>query len=109
MATITIGRLTEFDPKIDTITAYMERVTLYTTWQKKNRSPCFKCLRTQDVHALLRSLITPAISKEKRFVQLVEVLKKHFQPRPLVIVKRYNFHRWSQRTGESAKDFAAEL
>ena len=29
MATITIGRLTEFNPKIDTITAYVERVTLY--------------------------------------------------------------------------------
>ena len=29
MATITIGRLMECDPKIDTITAYVERATLF--------------------------------------------------------------------------------
>ena len=37
MATITIGRLTEFDPKIDTITAYMERVTLYFQVEQRGR------------------------------------------------------------------------
>ena len=29
MATITIGKLTEFDPRTDSITAYVERVNLY--------------------------------------------------------------------------------
>ena len=110
--TITIGRLMEFDPKMDTITAYVERVTLYFQVEdvaEENKSPCFKCLIGPKTYALLRSLVTPAIPKEEMFAQLVEVLKKHFEPRPLVIAKCFNFHRQSQRTGESAKDFTAEL
>ena len=29
MATISVGKLTEFDPKSDSMSAYVERVTLY--------------------------------------------------------------------------------
>ena len=36
-------------------------------------------------------------------------MKKHFEPKPLVIAEHFNFHRCSQQTGESAKDFVAEL
>ena len=112
MATIVIGRLTEFDLKIDTITAYVERVTLYfqanDVAEGKQVAVFLSALRPKT-YALLRNLVTPAIPKEKMFAQLVEVLKKHFEPRPIVIAECFNFHRRSQRTGESAKDFAAEL
>ena len=60
-------------------------------------------------YALLRNLVTPDLPKDKTFVQLVEVLKKHYEPKPLVIAERFNFHRRAQQTGESVKEFAAEL
>ena len=53
--------------------------------------------------------MTPAVPKDKTFDQLVDVLKKHFEPKPLVITERINFHKRSQLAGESVKEFAAEL
>ena len=70
MATITIGRLTEFDLKIDTITAYVERVILYfqvnDMAEEKQVAVCLSALGPK-MYALLRSLVTPAIPKEKHF------------------------------------------
>ena len=43
------------------------------------------------------------------FAQLVEILKKHHKPKPLVKAESFNFHRWLQQTKESVKDFATEL
>ena len=70
MATIAIGRLTEFDLKIDTITAYVERVTLYfqanDVTEGKQVAMFLSALRPKT-YALLRNLVTPAIPKEKMF------------------------------------------
>jgi len=54
-------------------------------------------------------LVTPSLPKDKSFVQLVDILKKHYEPKPLIIAEHFNFHRRAQQTGESVKEFAAEL
>ena len=108
MATITIGRLTEFNPKIDTITAYVEIVLVTLYFQandvtEEKQVTVFLSALGPKAYALLKSLVTPAIPKVKTFARLVEVLKKHFKPRPLVIAERFKFfHRRSQRAEEAA-------
>ena len=112
MATIAIGRLTEFDPNSDSITAYVERVKLFfhaNEIAEGKQVAVFLSAMGPKTYSLLRSLVTPESPKDKTLEQLVEVLTKHFEPKPLVIAERFNFHRRSQRTGESAKNFAAEL
>ena len=37
------------------------------------------------------------------------VLKSHFEPKPVVIAKRFHFYRRNQAPGETVKDFLAEL
>ena len=112
MTTIAIGRLTEFDPKSDSITAYVERVTLFfqaNEIAEGKQVAVFLSAMGPKTYSLLRSLVTPESPKDKTLAQLVEVLKKHLEPKPLVIAEHFNFHRCSQRTGESAKDFATKL
>ena len=112
MATLTIGRLTEFDPKSDSVTAYVERANLFfqvNDIAEAKQVAVFLSAIGPKMYALLRSLLTPAVPKDKTLAQLVEVLKKHYKPKPLVIAERFNFHRRSQLTGESVKDFAAKL
>ena len=107
-----IGKLSEFDPKNDSITAYVERITLYFQANEiadGKQVAVFLSAIGAKTYALLRNLVTPSLPKDKSFVQLVDVLKKHYEPKPLVIAERFNFHRRAQQTGESVKEFAAEL
>ena len=99
MATITFGRLTEFDLKSDSITAYMDRVMLFyqvNEIAEGKQVTVFLSAIGPKTYSLLRSLVTPESPKDKTFVQLIAVLKKHFEPKPLVIVERFNFHRCLQ-------------
>ena len=58
------------------------------------------------MYALLQSLSAP---KDCTYSQLTELLRKHFEPKPLVIVKRHRFYRRSQCSVESVSDYLAEL
>ena len=110
--TSTVGRLSEFDPRNDSITAYVERVNLYFAANDVadgKKVPVFLSAIGPKTYALLRSLTTPAAPAEKSFAEIVEILKGHFEPKPLVIAERFNFHRRTQHARESVKDFAAEL
>jgi len=115
-ATVTVapavGRLTEFDPRNDSITAYVERVNLYFTANEvadAKKVAVFLSAMGPKTYALLRNLTTPVPPAEKSFTQLVEILKGHYKPKPLVIAERFNFHRRTQHSRESVKDFAAKL
>lgn len=57
---------------------------------------------------LLRNL-SPTDPKDKTFAQLVELLKGHFEPKPLVIAERFHFHKRNQAASESVAKFIAEL
>ena len=39
----------------------------------------------------------------------MSVLKKHFDPKPLVIAERFQFHKRAQNIGESTTDYVGEL
>ena len=102
MATITFGRLTEFDPKSDSITAYVDRVTLFfqaNEIAEGKQVAVFLSAMGPKTYSWLRSLVTPESPKDKAFTQLVAVLKKHFELKPLVIAEHFNLHSRSQRTG----------
>ena len=54
--------------------------------------------RTYDT---LRSILTPAAPRDKTLDALIEVLKGHYDPKPLVIGERFQFYQRCQRTDES--------
>ena len=60
-------------------------------------------------HPLLRNLCAPEKPVEKSLEQLSLILKKHFDPKPLVIAERFYFHRRAQGTSETIAEYAAEL
>ena len=53
--------------------------------------------------------MAPEQPKEKSYNDLVAVLKKHFEPKPIVIAERFHFHRRAQAVGESISEYMAEL
>ena len=58
---------------------------------------------------LLRNLLSPTDPKDKSFNELVETLKGHFEPKPIVNTERFHFYKRSQADGESVAQFIAEL
>ena len=60
-------------------------------------------------YSLLHSLVAPENPKDKTHTDLVEKLRSHFEPKPLVIEERFNFYRQIKASGESMVDFVAAL
>ena len=107
----TFGKLKEFEPENEKISAYLERVELYFTANdiKERQVPIFLSVIGAKTYSLLRDLLAPTNPKEKSFDELAEVLKKHFEPKPLVIAERFTFHRRNQSPDESVLEYMAEL
>ena len=100
-----IGKIEQFKAEEEWITAYLERVELYFAAndidEDEKKVTVFLSVVGIQAYPLLRDLVSPAKPKEKTFKQLMEVLKKHYEPTQIVIVKRFYFHCHSQQPGES--------
>ena len=54
-----------------------------------------------STYALLSSLLAPRKPREKSFTEFMETLCCHYDPKLLVIAKRFHFYRHNQASGES--------
>ena len=112
MATSTIGSLTEFKPESEKIEAYLEHVQLFFDVNNIKDDKQVAVLLTvigSNTYALLSNLLAPTKPREKSFEELAETLRRHFEPKPLVIAERFHFHRRNQASGESISEYVAEL
>ena len=60
-------------------------------------------------YGVLHSLCSPALPKDKSLEDLIAKLKSHYNPKPLVIMERFQFYRRSQKSNESVAEFVADL
>lgn len=112
MATPTLGQLQPFNSDTDSITAYIERVHLFFAANDipdKKKVPVFLSTIGGSTYELLRNLVSPELPESLKLSELTEVLKRHFEPKPLVIAERFHFHSRSQAADESVADFMAQL
>ena len=87
-----MGRVKEFNPQEENITAYLERLQLYFEFngvEEAKRVPPLLTLVGAKVYGTLRSLVAPNLPKHKDYGNLADALKQHFDPKPLVIAERF--------------------
>ena len=112
MATALVyGSVQEYNQESKLFSAYLERVNLFFSandLEDDKKVPIFLTVVGSKTYSLLRSLVAP-LPQEKTFAELSEVLKVHFEPKPLVIAERFLFHKHSQALGESIANYMAEL
>ena len=53
--------------------------------------------------------MAPNLPKDKDYDSLADVLKQHFDPKPLVIAERFHFYKRVQSSTESIAEFVADL
>ena len=59
-------------------------------------------------YGILRNLLTPANPMDKSFEEITSKLSKRFDPKPLIVVEWYHFHKRKQNW-ESLAEYIAEL
>ena len=109
----THGTIGEFNIAQEDWLTYVERLQQYFTANdvnnaEKQRAILLSCVGA-STYQLIRNLLAPAKPTDHTFKDIVEAVQAHHQPRPSVIVQRYNFHSRSRRSDESISGFIAEL
>lgn len=102
----------KFKPENEQWTAYVVRMELFfeahDIGEDKKVATLLSAV-SASTYGLLRNLVQPAKPKDKTFVQIVDILKTSYEPKPLVIAERFRFRRWVQKSNTTAVQFAAEL
>lgn len=106
------GRLEEFNPEAGPFSAYLERAEIFfaaNSIADDKKVPIFLHAIGATVYSTLRDLLAPANPVTVPFADITATLKSHYEPKSLVIVERFHFHKREQATGESIAEYVAEL
>ena len=112
MASIT-GKIQEFksDGK-ERFSTYIDRLNLYfdaNSVAQDKKVAVFLTVIGAGNYALLSDHFAPDKPKDKLLDELIGVLKGHFEPEPILIAERFQFHKRDQRRGDMIATFVAEL
>ena len=87
---ISYGHIDQFRLENESIEAYLERVNIYFKANKisdEKKLSIFLSVVGGKIYSLLRDLLAPVKPKAKSFDELASKLKKHFQPKKIVIAE----------------------
>lgn len=107
-----IGHINPFDESLEQWTTYVERFEFFVTAngiEEEKKLAVFLSVIGASTYGLLRSLVAPEKPGAKTYAQLIEVLKGHFSPKPIVIAERFRFHKRNQQEGESVTQYIAVI
>ena len=107
-----IGVIGPFDHTTDDWVEYTERIEQYFQANdiraEKHVAVLLSAMGGKS-YSLLRSLTAPEKPSAMPFVQLVNVMREHLSPKPLLIAERFRFHKRNQKEGESIVSYVADL
>ena len=107
------GSLAAFDSTTEEWTEYIERLEFYfaangITDAAKQRAVLLSCCGPSTFR-LLRSLVLPTPLTEFSFKELVAKMKAHREPKPSVIVQRYQFNSRQREKSKTVAEYVAAL
>ena len=107
-----IGKIEEYNEN-DSWIEYTERLEQYfaaneITDNNKKRAVLLSVCGAKT-YKLIRNLVNPRKPADKSFVELVNLVKNHLNPRPSSIVYRFKFNSRFRQQGETIQQYVAEL
>ena len=105
-----IGRIDPFEDTVETWTSYTERLEQYfevNDIAEDKKVPALLTLLGGKTYTLLRNLAAPNKPTEKDYTTLVNLLRDHLTPKPIVIAERFRFHKRNQLQCESVNAYIA--
>ena len=107
-----VGKVNEFDCGNEDWESYIESIELYfkaNDVADDKKVPTLLSLIGAKTYHLLRNLLAPEKPATQTFQRIVETLKEHLSPKPLVMAERFKFHNRKQSKEESISEYIAEL
>jgi len=113
MTTVTvIGCLDEFHMGKDDFNCYIKRMEQYfvaNVVPEAKQVAAFLTAIGGPAYELLQNLVSLVTSKDKSLTELKSIFHAHLKPKPLTIAERFNFHKHTQREGESVAEYVVAL
>ena len=110
---MTIGHVDAFQIGADDWEQYTERLEQYFVANGINdagkKLAVFLTVIGSKAYSLLSDLLAPVKPATKTYDELVEVLKLHLRPKPVVIAERFRFHQRKQGEDEGVAPYMAAL
>ena len=96
----TLGTMEPFSPTIVNWIAHSDRFEQYVIAneiedKKKVMATSLTTIGSKTYN-ILRDLLAPAKPSKLKFEELVETLRNHYEPKPIVIAERFHFHKREQ-------------
>ena len=76
---------------------------------EENKKPVFLAACGAKTYETLKNLCLPQEVSDVDYGELIDKLKTHFKPEPLIIYERYMFGKRARKTDERIADFAVDL
>jgi hypothetical protein len=108
----TYGKINEYQPEEEKITSYLERVDILfsaNNFAEGKRVVVLLSVIGSKTYGTLCDLVAPERPQDKTSADLMQALKNHYEPKPLVIAERFHFYRRSQGATESVTEYVAQL
>ena len=97
-----IGNLEPFDPEADNWLAYTEGLEQFfavNSVPDEKKAATLLTVIGKKAYDLLRNLLAPDKPATIGYDSLVQTMKTHLDPQPLIIAQRFKFHQRSQKSG----------
>ncbi|XP_059048931.1 uncharacterized protein LOC131844146 [Achroia grisella] len=109
---MSIGKIVDFDIQTGNWTAYVERLEMYflaNNIKDNVKLPTLISVMGDSAYELLSTLANPKKPSELTYIEAVELLRHHLQPKPSPLAERYKFRQRRQTDNESISDYVAVL
>ena len=120
------GRVGEFNVERETFSVYVERMEMFFTANNivettgegsaaanqlvaNRKRAIFLTEVGPEVYSTLSNLLAPAKPKDTLFTDIVRILEKHYNPKPLEIAQSFHFGTRNQKSEESVSDYVLAL
>ena len=100
------GQLNQYEPDLETMSAYLERVEIFfqaNSIAENKQVGIFLSLIGAKTYGLLQDLVAPDKPNDKSLAELTKTLRTHFEPRPLIIAEQFYFNQCNQLLNESMR------
>lgn len=106
------GQMYAFDSTVEDWATYVERVEQYCLANDigdERKVAVLLSVMGAKTYNFLCGLTAPVKPAEKTFKEIVDVLQMHLNPKALIIVDHFRFHKRNQQKTESVSEYMAEL
>ena len=106
------GNIGVYDEKVELFEDYSDRCDAFIEANgitKEKRANFFLATVGASAYKLLKDLSRPSLPNTKTYVELKQLLKNHYSPKPIVIAERHKFWTATQGEQESVSAYIVRL